>query len=254
MFERRNIALKIEYDGTEYSGWQRQTEKPSIQAIIEDELGAILKKRVVVYGASRTDSGVHARAQVANFWGDSRYEADQWAKLLNFYLPKSIRIVKSVALDEKFHSQRLAVSKTYEYVVLNRRIASALDTRVYFYPRELDWDRVEASLPYFVGTHDFASFQGAKAGKKTTVRTVSRFEMERKGEGIYRFEVEGQGFLKQMVRTMIGTVMEVGEGKREPTDIAQIINARDRRRAGRTVPAEGLCLLKIEYPSPYDLF
>lgn len=252
--ERRNIALKIEYDGTEFAGWQRQPHMPSVQALIEDQLCKLLDKKICIYGASRTDSGVHARAQIANFWGDSRFSGDQWARILNFNLPRTIRIVKSMELDDGFHSQKLAMGKRYEYFVLNRRSGSALNTRVYFYPHLIDWKRVEEALPYFIGTHDFSSFQAAKSTVKTTVRTVTKFTMEHLGDDLVRFEVEGHGFLKQMIRTMIGTVLEVGEGKRQPSDIPKIISQRNRRAAGRTVPANGLCLVKIYYPKPYDLF
>lgn len=252
--ERRNVVLKIEYDGLEFQGWQRQAGPPTVQAAIEDALSALLNKKVVIYGASRTDSGVSARGQVANFWGDTRLSEKQWALALNFVLPRTIRIVEAKFMEDSFHAQKCALGKLYVYRILNRSTASALDRHVYFYPHSIDWDRVKEAMQYFIGTYDFASFQGAKATVVTTVRTVTRFDLFEEKNGIIRFEIEGTGFLKQMVRAVIGTVMEVGEGKREAQEIPYILKARDRRLAGRTAPAHGLCLESIEYPQEFDLW
>lgn len=253
-YARRNIVLKIEYDGLEFFGWQRQPGQPTVQAAIEDLLTGLLGKKTVVYGAGRTDSGVSAKGQVANFWGDSRFEEQQWARVLNFSLPKTIRIVESRIMDDTFHAQKCALGKRYEYSILNRGFQSALNRHVYFYPYRIDWNRVREAMAYFVGTHDFVSFQGAKATVLSTVRTIHRFELFQENDGIVRFEIEGTGFLKQMVRAVIGTVMEVGEGKREPHEIPYIIRARDRRQAGRTVPAVGLCLAHVDYPAHFVLW
>lgn len=252
-YQRRNIQLTIEYDGSHFHGWQRQRDLLTVQSVIEDRLSEMMGRKVTLYGAGRTDSGVHARAQIANFWGDSRFQGEQWSRILNFHLPRAVRIVESREVPDSFHAQKQALSKLYEYRVLYRRCPSALDSRVHFYPRILDWNRVREALPYFLGEHDFRSFQGAKATVVSTVRTITRFELFEEGSLVYRFEVEGNGFLKQMVRTMVGTALEVGEGKRQPSDITKIIAARDRRAAGRTAPPEGLCLVKIHYPETPNL-
>lgn len=247
-YTRKNIRLKIEYDGSEFCGWQRQGDLPTIQSFIEDSLQRFMGQKVSLYGASRTDSGVHARGQVANFWGDSRFEGERWGKVLNSMLPRSIRILESEEVPDVFHSQKYALSKVYEYRLLNRRCASALDKTTFFYPRPLKWEKIRESLPHFVGTHDFAAFQGAKAEVKTTVRTIYRFDLFEEPGGLYLFQIEGNGFLKQMVRAMMGTLLEIGEGKREPSDIPVLIASRDRRLSGRTAAPEGLCLVSIKYP------
>jgi tRNA pseudouridine38-40 synthase len=247
----QNIRLIMEYDGSQFCGWQRQhMGLPTIQAHIEDALSSVLGRKVVVYGASRTDSGVHARGQVAHFYTDGRYEPERWRSILNFTLPSSIRILESSLMPRDFHAQKDVISKIYTYRLLNRPCASALDRRVLFYPGELDWAAIRASLPHFVGEKDFRAFQGAKAEVRSTVRRVLRFELKEEDAtiGLYRFEIEGTGFLKQMVRTIIGTVLEVGEGKRLPEDIDRIFASQCRKTAGRTAPANGLCLESVYYP------
>lgn len=242
-----NIRLIIEYDGTDLSGWQRQPHKPTVQEHIEAILARVTRKRVILVGSGRTDSGVHACAQVANFETDYDAPAEKWAAILNDALPASIRILESVEVPATFHAQKNAKRKTYEYRILNRSVASALERKVYFFPRRVDWDRVESCLPHFVGTKDFASFQGARPNSKTTVRTVLRFDLYRGGGGLYLLRIEGTGFLKQMVRTIVGTVLEVGVGLRRPEDIPSLFESPDRRRAGRTAPACGLYLLRVDY-------
>ncbi|MCB0403779.1 MAG: tRNA pseudouridine(38-40) synthase TruA [Bdellovibrionales bacterium] len=242
-----NIRLTIEYDGSDYRGWQRQDGAPSIQETIENAIEKVVGERVPVKGASRTDSGVHAAGQVANFICD-RYEASEWRKILNALLPATIRILESVEAADSFDACRDARSKIYDYRVLNRRFASALDRRVYFYARPLDWEGIARCLPLFVGQKDFAAFRGAGSSAKTSVRTIHRFEVvEESTPGLYRFRVEGTGFLKQMVRAMVGTVIEVGEGRRSVEGVREAIESKDRRCAGRTVPASGLCLTSVQY-------
>ncbi|MEZ4749861.1 MAG: tRNA pseudouridine(38-40) synthase TruA [Bdellovibrionota bacterium] len=241
-----NVRLTIEYDGSDYRGWQRQDGAPSIQETIEKAIEKVVGERVRVKGASRTDSGVHAAGQVANFKWDSK-PAQEWRKILNAHLPPTIRVLESGEVPETFDACRDARSKIYEYRVLNRRYASALDRRVYFYARPLDWKRIAECLPLFVGEKDFAAFKGAGSSAKTSVRTVHRFELREDAPGLYRFRVEGSGFLKQMVRAMVGTVIEVGEGRRSVEGVREAIESKDRRRAGRTVPASGLCLTSVQY-------
>ena len=242
-----NIRLTIEYDGSDYRGWQRQDGAPSIQETIERAIEKVVGERVPLKGASRTDSGVHASGQVANFKCDKK-PAEEWRKILNAHLPPTIRVLDSTEVSEEFDACRDARSKVYEYRVLNRRFASALDRRVYFYARPLDWKSMETCLPLFVGEKDFAAFRGAGSSAKTSVRTIHRFELiEEPVTGMYRFRVEGSGFLKQMVRAMVGTVIEVGEGRRSVEGVREAIESKDRRRAGRTVPASGLWLTSVQY-------
>jgi tRNA pseudouridine38-40 synthase len=243
-----NIRLLIEYDGSDFSGWQRQLTGPSIQAEIEDILARTLGRRTVVYGASRTDSGVHARGQVATFFTDSPIEPARWAPLLNYHLPRTIRVLSAEQVPQAFNPQKDALEKEYEYVVLNRSQASSLDRRVYFVPKKLNWGRIREAMPQLQGTHDFAAFQGAKAERRTTVRTVTDCLLFERGDGFYAFRFRGNGFLKQMVRTMAGTLVEIGAGKRDIGDIERILRSRDRKQAGHTAPPAGLTLVRIYYP------
>ncbi len=243
-----NVRLEIEYDGTDFAGWQRQPHKPTVQALIEDTIEKIVGRRTVVYGASRTDSGVSAEGQVAHFFvDDSSYSPETWLKILNHHLPGVVRIRGAREVPLTFHSQKHAVSKVYEYRVLNRYVASALDRRVLFYPQPCDWERVRRAMPHFLGRHDFKAFQAAKSTVRTTRRDILSFTLHEDAPKLYRFRIEGTGFLKQMVRTMVGTLLQIGEGKRDPDCIPAILESRDRRKAGHTVAAHGLCLVEIRY-------
>lgn len=242
-----NILLKIEYNGSFFSGWQRQKKDPSVQGTIEDVLRKFANQKVVLYGASRTDAGVHAKGQVANFEAPPLLPPERWTTFLNSQLPSSIRILSSEKMPTEFHAQKMARSKLYEYRLLQRSCASALDPRLGFYPIKINWEAVSKSLGYFIGEKDFKSFQGARASVLTTVRKITRFELFRESEEVTRFEIEGNGFLKQMVRAIIGTLIEVGCGKKRKEEIPEIFEARDRRKAGFTADAQGLCLVRVNY-------
>ena len=242
-----NIRLDIEYDGSDFCGWQRQADRPTIQALIEDVVAKVERRRVIVFGAGRTDSGVHAKGQVANFESLYPVPPERWSYILNTHLPPTIRIQRASAQPEHFHAQKSAVSKLYEYRVLNRESASALDRFVLFFPAKLDWEKMRLAAAQFVGHHDFAAFQGANSTVKTTDRTLFKFDILDEGQGYHRFVLEGSGFLKHMVRNLVGNILEIGEGKRSIEDIPVIMASRDRRRAGRTAPARGLCLVRVNY-------
>jgi tRNA pseudouridine38-40 synthase len=242
-----NVRLLIEYDGTDFVGWQKQPTGPTIQGTLETILSQVAKERIVVYGAGRTDSGVHALGQVANFETRSQKPAAEWRKLLNHHLPNTIRILEAAEVDAGFHAQKKALSKVYEYRILNRPAGSALQRTALHFPRKLDWNRIREASQHFVGTHDFKSFQGARASVKTTVRTVDEVLVLNRGDGFYAIRFRANGFLKQMVRAMVGTLLAVGEGKIEANAIGPMIEARDRRSGGPTAPANGLFLVKVVY-------
>lgn len=242
------IKLLIEYDGAAYVGWQRQPTGPTIQSVVEDTLAQVQGCKTTLYGSSRTDSGVHARGQVAIFDARKDIEPWRWAFILNDHMPRDIRVLLSEEAAPGFHPQKDAVAKEYEYVILNRTQPAALDRRVYFIPRPLHWGRIREAIPQLIGTHDFIAFQGAKAELKSTVRTITHFHLIDKGDGFYAFRVRGTGFLKQMVRTMAGTLVEIGLGKRPVGDIERILASRDRQQAGHTAPACGLTLVRVYYP------
>ncbi|MBY0371314.1 tRNA pseudouridine(38-40) synthase TruA [bacterium] len=243
-----NIRLLIEYDGAPYCGWQRQLNGPTIQAILEDKLSEVTGKKTTVYGASRTDSGVHARGQVACFDTEYPLPPERWQRLLNFHLPYDIRILESREVPLGWSPQKLAVAKEYEYVICNRPMASALQKRCYFVPQKIHWGRVREALPQFLGTHDFRAFQGAKAEVISTVRTIHRLDLLEQGDGFYALRIVGDGFLKQMVRAVAGTLVEIGLGKRDIGDVERIVRSLDRDEAGHTAPAAGLTLLRVYYP------
>ncbi|MBI4403674.1 MAG: tRNA pseudouridine(38-40) synthase TruA [Deltaproteobacteria bacterium] len=244
-----NIRLLIEYDGTDFHGWQRQPELPTIQQAIETAVTTLSGEKVTVHGAGRTDSGVHAKGQVANFHTTSQIIPEKWASALNAKLPPSIRILESRSESESFHSRNHATSKVYEYYLLNRKHASALNRRVLHYPRKLDWEEIRKVLPLFVGEKDFRAFQGPNASVRSTIRRVIRFDLiqDCTVEGLYHFTIEANGFLKQMVRAIIGTVLEIGEHKMTAEEIPTIILSRKRELAGRTAPANGLYLALVKY-------
>jgi tRNA pseudouridine38-40 synthase len=244
-----NIRLLIEYDGESYHGWQRQAAPPTIQGCLEEVIGSVTGEKIVVYGAGRTDSGVHAKGQVANFWTEAKIPPESWSLMLNTKLPYSIRVLNSEAAPDTFHAQKSARGKIYEYCLLNRNYASALDRRLYFWPHPLHWDKILLSLPRFVGAKDFRPFNTGKVSVKSTIRTVTRFEAHPDPNfvGLYRFQVEGNGFLRRMVRTMIGTVMEIGQNIRDLESIDRLFEMGTREEAGRAVPARGLYLMKVIY-------
>lgn len=243
----KNIRIVVEYDGEPFFGWQRQGALPTVQGEIERALAKITGQHVTVYGASRTDTGVHAQGQVANFHTDATVPPERWAMVLNTMLPPQIRVLSSAEVPVDFNSRNHARSKVYEYRLLNRETPSALDRRLYHYPWQLDWDRIQAALPHFVGRKDFRAFQASGATVKTTVRNVHRLDIVIDRDGLYRFVIQGDGFLKQMVRAIVGTLLEVGEGKRDGAAIPAVIESGDRRRAGRTAPGCGLCLVGVQY-------
>lgn len=242
-----NIRLLIEYDGTDFSGWQRQPHKPSIQETIEKILYKMTRERITVQGSGRTDSGVHARGQVANFHTRSTRAATTWREILNHHLPKSVRVLKSEEAPESFHSLKSATGKIYEYRILNRAVASALHRNSYHFSRPLNWQAIQKASKHFEGTHDFKSLQGARATVKTTTRTIHSIHIQDEGDGFFVIRVYATGFLKQMMRTLVGTLLKVGEGKTSPDEIPEILSKKDRRAAGPTVPSIGLFLHRVLY-------
>jgi tRNA pseudouridine38-40 synthase len=249
-----NIRIDIEYDGTQYCGWQKQGARPTIQGYVEDCLQRVVGDRVILYGAGRTDSGVHAKSQVANFYVTSKIAPEKWANVLNAMLPGDIRILRSREMPPEFHAQKKAIGKIYEYHILNRMHSSALDRRVYFCPFYIDWDKIKQVLPHFVGRKNFSAFQSKGTERKTTIRTIHSFELLENvsTDKKHVFVVHGSGFLKQMVRNMIGTLLEVGQGNRSVESIPSLFEGKTREFAGRAVPAVGLFLREVIYPKEFS--
>ena len=241
------FKLTIEYDGTAYAGWQRQLNQPTIQAAIEDALRRLTQTEITVIGAGRTDAGVHALGQVAGFQSDKEFSPDEWARALNAVLPEDISVRSTEAVPDDFHARYSASDKLYEYRILNRRERSALDRdHAWHLYGPLDLDAMREAATLLLGRHDFSSFQGHPTDTKHPTCDLRRLDIARTGDMV-RLEVQADRFLKQMVRAIVGTLVEAGQGKRAPQGLKDILAARDRRQAGKTAPAHGLYLVRVEY-------
>lgn len=243
-----NYRLLIQYDGTKLNGWQKQgntdnTIQGKLEAILERMYGEVIE----LHGSGRTDAGVHALGQVANFHAPARFSSEEIRNTLNEYLSKDIRVLKVEAVDERFHARLTAKEKTYEYRIDNGEIASVF-LRKYTMREEapLDLDAMRRAAEYFKGTHDFKTFCANKKMKKSTVRTITEITIEKKEEIVY-LRYTGDGFLYNMVRILTGTLIEVGRGKRRPEEMPGILKALDRGAAGFTAPAQGLFLVHVSY-------
>jgi tRNA pseudouridine38-40 synthase len=247
MARKRNLKLVVEYDGTRYFGWQIQKDKPSIQGELERAVLEVSGHASPVVGAGRTDAGVHAEGQVANFHTQSPIPARKWPDALNAKLGEDIAVLSAedVALD--FHSQYAATSKLYRYRVLNRGVRSALERlRTHLVRPALDVDALRAEAQALVGTHDFRSFGSEMSKKEHTVRTILSFEVARQGD-LVDFLVHGDGFLYNQVRSMVGTLIPVGLGSRPAGWVKEVLQAKDRSQAGVNVPAKGLTLVHVRF-------
>ncbi len=244
----RTIKLTIEYDGTEYLGWQSQPDGKTIQGVLEETLKQITGEKVHVIGSGRTDAGVHALAQVAHFKTESPIDLNSLQRALNSLLPKDVLIKRAEEVDRDFHAQKKARSKVYEYRILNQPLRSVFHRQYSWHiPQKLDEEAMSKAALFLIGEHDFSSFRSSGTPTKTPVRTVFRAEWKKDRGGILRFEIEANGFLKQMVRTIVGTLVEVGKGRISPEDFKEILHSKDRKRAGPTAPPHGLFLKEVKY-------
>jgi len=242
-----NIKLVIQYDGTDYSGWQKQPSMVSIQETIEDAIFKVTGEKVNLIGAGRTDKGVHAQGQVANFITNSNIPADRFKYAINSNLPEDIRIIESEQVHDSFHSRYDAKGKKYTYTIFNGKILNPIYRRYsYHVPYELNLNDMNQAAKYFLGTHDFSAFMSSNSSVKSTIRTLYHVELKKDGDLIY-VSLQGNGFLYNMVRIIVGTLVEVGTGKLTPSSIVHIIESKDRKKAGHTAPAKGLCLEKVYY-------
>jgi tRNA pseudouridine38-40 synthase len=243
----RNIRLTIEYDGTAYCGWQHQENGLSIQEVIEGCIARMTGERIRLHGSGRTDAGVHALGQVANFQTGTRLGERNLLLGINSLLPPDIAVRELREAEPEFHARFDARSKSYLYRICNRPVRSPRERHFAWFVREpLLLDRIEAGLSRLTGRHDFTSFCATHGDCPDRVRTILRAAVTREGE-IVQISVEADGFLRYMVRTIVGTLVEVGRGKRSPDEIGAILAARDRCRAGLTAPPQGLFLKEVMY-------
>jgi len=244
----RTIKLTIEYDGTHYLGWQVQPKGATLQGVLEEKLSFLTNEKIDLLGSGRTDAGVHALGQVAHFKTESQLDVQTIQKALNSLLPSDIVIQKVEEVDEGFHARKQSKSKTYEYRILNRNIRSAFHRGYAWHiPQMLNIGEMRKATRSLMGEHDFSSFQSVGSPKRTAVRKVTRAEWKQSRDGFLRFEIEANGFLKQMVRAIVGTLIEVGRRKITSEEFQKILDSRDRKNAGPTAPAHGLFLKEVKY-------
>ena len=243
-----NYKLLLQYDGTKLNGWQKQGNTDNT---IQGKLEAILEKMygeyIEIHGSGRTDAGVHAYGQVANFHASEKYSTEEIQETLNEYLSKDIRVLHVEPADERFHARLTAKGKTYEYRIDNGKVANVF-SRKYTMREEqpLDLDAMKKASVYLLGTHDFKTFCANKKMKKSTVRTITSIQIKEE-DGIVSIRYTGNGFLYNMVRILTGPLIEMGRGLRQPEEMKEIIESKDRGAAGFTAPAQGLYLMEVDY-------
>ena len=239
--------LIIEYDGTNYAGWQRQPNHTSIQSQLEDALFQISQESTTTIASGRTDAGVHAFAQVVSFRSGKPLPPGDWTRALNGVLPKDICVRQTEQVSDSFHARYNAKCKTYEYRILNHPIRPVLDRfRIWHIPQPLNLVSIKEAASKLKGQHNFSSFEGAPTDNTNPICDILNLEIL-KELSVIRITFTADRFLKQMVRAMVGTLVEVGQGKRSPSDIKNILEARNRSAAGKTAPPHGLYLMDVEY-------
>jgi tRNA pseudouridine38-40 synthase len=241
------VRIKLEYDGTAYSGWQLQSGQDSIQGRIEAALRLIFSQQVRVHGAGRTDAGVHARGQVAAFRLPRPFAPGELMRALNALLPSDIAVTAACGAADSFDPRRDARSRIYEYRVLNQPIRSVFEFRYAWMVREpLDLDAMNAAACVFIGEHDFAAMRSLGSEERTTVRRVLASEWQRQGV-VLTYQVEATAFLRHMVRTMVAAMVDAGRGASTPESIKQLLDSRNRAIAPASAPACGLYLVEVRY-------
>ena len=243
-----NVRIIIEYDGKDFNGWQKQPNKLNIQGEIERAIEIITGERVDIIGSGRTDAGVNALAQVANFKLENlKISIDKLIYAINSQLKKSIRVIKAEVVPIEFHSRYATKKKTYRYTINNSIAGSAIYRNMqYHYPFKLDEVKMNEGAKDFIGEHDFKAFKASGTSSKSSVRKIYDAKVYRDGD-LINIELTGNGFLYNMVRIIAGTLLEVGEGRMEPSNIENIIKDGSRKNAGKTLPPSGLCLVSVEY-------
>jgi tRNA pseudouridine38-40 synthase len=243
----KNIKLIVEYDGTNYSGWQKQKNAITIQQVLEEALFKFAHEKIDIFGASRTDSGVHARGYACNFLINTKIPVERFRYILNNLLPDDIVILKSEEMPLEFHARYSCKGKRYIYTIINAKQRISIGRQYsYLFNRKLNVDLMRKAATYFIGTHDFEAFRSIGGNVKTSVRAVSELKIEQEGNFI-RIIISADGFLYNMVRIITGTLIDVGVGRIKPDEIKNIIESKNRKRAGKCVPGKGLCLDEVFY-------
>lgn len=245
---KQNYKMILSYDGTRFYGWEHQpTTDMTIQGKMESVLSLMVQSEVEVIGCGRTDAGVHAQNMVCNAHFDTQMNTDEIRDYLNRYLPDDICVKEVRIASDRFHSRYNAIGKTYCYTCYIGDVKPVFNRKyVYVLDQKPDVQEMKKAAEYLIGTHDFASFCSNPRMKKSTVRKVDRIDIQKKGD-LLTFTFHGSGFLQHMVRILTGTLLEVGFGKRTPESISDLIDAKDRKLAGFTAPAKGLCMMQVDY-------
>ena len=251
--DRKNIRLTLAYDGTAYHGWQRQENARTLQEVVEGRIRVITGETVRLTASGRTDAGVHALNQVCNFTTRSAIPPLDLKNGLNALLPDDILVREASVVPPGFHARYDARRKTYEYRILNRRDPDIFLRHYAWHVRPaLDTGEMERCLAVLKGRHDFSAFKSAGSANRNPVRTLTRAEIHSPENGVLRIVVEADGFLRHMVRNLVGTLVEAGLGKRDVADIRKVLDSRDRRMAGIKAPARGLFLMAVRYDAEQD--
>ncbi len=257
----RNVLLVLSYDGTEFHGFQVQKAGLTVQRALEEALFEITGSRVRVNSSGRTDAGVHALCQVVNFLTESGIRVEALVRALNSRLPEAIRVLHAQEVHQGFHARKDAIRKLYRYVLFNGEVMPPFYRNYAWHLKQpkIDHEFLDRAAKAFVGEKDFTSFMGSGSSVRNRVRRVERFEVERRGEFVV-FSVQANGFLKNMVRNMVGTLVDVAKGRIDPSDIDAIIESKNRRKAGMCAPPQGLYLCGVDYgvmsfhaPLPFPL-
>ena len=247
------VKIVLEYDGSRYAGWQRQPDQPTIQETVETALFQLTQQTVTVVGAGRTDSGVHALGQVVSFCIDRDWTPHEWTRGLNARLPEDVAVRSAAIMPDEFHARYSARGKLYEYRILNRPERPAVE-RGYFWHvyKSLDPEAMRQAAAILVGSHNFTSFEGTLTDNEDPICHLQQLSLTQQGN-LISIQAYADRFLKHMVRSIVGTLVEVGHGKRTPGSLADVLMAKDRTAAGRTAPAHGLFLIRVDYDrSPED--
>ncbi len=243
----RNIKLILEYDGTNYLGWQKQPKGTTVQGAVEEAISNLTKEEASIIGCSRTDSKVHAKRYVCNFKTNSTIPAARFREALNFYLPEDISIMESEEVEEDFHARYDSRGKMYSYTIVSSKSRMPMCRNfTYHIKSELNIDRMKAAAEVFIGTHDFEAFRNLGSSVKTTIRTITKLDIVQENEYI-KIYIAADGFLYNMVRIIVGTLIDVGMGKKDTEDIKKILDSKNRKNAGKTCPPQGLCLVEVYY-------
>lgn len=249
MADERNIKLTVAYDGTGFSGFQRQANTcQTVQEKLETALGKLTGASVTIYGAGRTDAGVHALGQVVNFKTSSPIPADRWPMAIRGLLPPEIVVYQAEEVPLDFHARYSATGKTYQYKLWRGSFPSVFHQRFcYHYPGALDLIAIREAMGGLIGTHDFGAFAAAGTSVKSTIRTVTRLDLQMESENEWTVQIRADGFLYHMVRNIVGTLLWVGEGRMTPSALMSSLAEGRRALMGPTAPAHGLCLVEVEY-------